>query len=199
MLPKTSVSHPLFIDSVLPGDSTGLIGMTLCPGKTDPHAMEGPWERDLNLDLDAVLGWGATTVISLITNGEFQGLKIPVLTFAEGVGSRGLNWFHLPIVDGQAPDDEFKNKWIQAGRQIRAILNGGNNVVIHCRGGLGRAGTLAAQVLIEYGSTPDEAILRVRRSRKGAIETPVQVNYLQSLGPPVGEDEGPGMGVGKQS
>ena len=187
MLPRTSVSHPLFIDSVRPGDSTGLIGMTLCPGKTDPHAMTGAWERDLNLDLDAVVGWGATTVVSLITDSEFQKLKIPILAFSEGMESRGLKWLRLPIVDGQAPDDEFRNKWIQAGRQVRATLNGGNNVVIHCRGGLGRAGTLAAQVLIEYGSTPKDAILRVRRSRKGAIETQVQVNYLQSLGPPPDE------------
>ena len=180
MIPRTSVSNPLFIDSVRPGDSTGLIGMTLCPGKTDPHGMTGPWERDLNHDLEAVVHWGAKAVVSLITDGEIQDLKVQGLE--EQIESRGLKWFHLPVADSHAPDGEFRSNWVHTGPELHAILDQGNNIMIHCRGGLGRAGTLTAQLLFEYGSTAEDAILRVRESRNGAIETKSQVDYIRGLG-----------------
>jgi ADP-ribosyl-[dinitrogen reductase] hydrolase len=31
----------------------------LCPGKYDPHAVTGAWNRDLNRDLDTIRDWGA--------------------------------------------------------------------------------------------------------------------------------------------
>jgi protein-tyrosine phosphatase len=182
MIPRTSESDPLFIDSFQPGDSTGLIGMTFCPGKKDLHANTGAWERDLNLDLDAVVRWGATAVVSLMTEGDFHNLKVPVSDFKKGLESRRLRWFHLPIEDGHAPDDQFRLKWdAQVRREIHEILDGGHNVMVHCRGGLGRTGTIAAQLLVEYGSSREGAISQVRRSRKGAIETRAQENYIREL------------------
>ena len=40
--------------------------MTFCPGKYDRHAMSGYWDRDLNLDLDAIQEWGAVAVVTLM-------------------------------------------------------------------------------------------------------------------------------------
>jgi ADP-ribosyl-[dinitrogen reductase] hydrolase len=62
------------------------------------------------------------------------------------------------------------------------MLQHGGRVVVHCRGGLGRAGTVAARMLVELGSTPQEAIRRVRASRRGAIETPAQEAYVMAIG-----------------
>ncbi len=153
--------------------------MTFCPGKTDHDAMTGAWERDLDLDLDTIVRWGAAAVVSLIEDHEFQELKVP--GFADAVTDRGMKWFHLPITDVQPPNAEFVNKWVGAGREIREILDAGHNVVIHCRGGLGRTGTIAAQLLVEYGSSAEDAIAGVRQSRKGAIETSAQEDYVRSL------------------
>ena len=47
-------------------------------------------------------------------------------------------------------------------------------MAVHCAAGLGRTGTLAAQLLVLQGVAPDEAILRVRQARPGTIETPAQ-------------------------
>ena len=53
---KTSQSHPLRIDPVeIPG-GRGRIGVTFAPGKTDFHAFNGPWQRDLAADLDVIVG-----------------------------------------------------------------------------------------------------------------------------------------------
>jgi len=57
---RTSLTHPLQIASVSPGRGFGRIGITLCPGKYDPSAHAGAWDRDLDIDLDAIRTWGAT-------------------------------------------------------------------------------------------------------------------------------------------
>jgi ADP-ribosyl-[dinitrogen reductase] hydrolase len=61
-------------------------------------------------------------------------------------------------------------------------LNHGHAVALHCWAGLGRAGTVAARILMEReGMSADEAIAYVRQARPGSIETAAQVDYLQSL------------------
>jgi ADP-ribosyl-[dinitrogen reductase] hydrolase len=49
---------------------------------------------------------------------------------------------------------------------------------VHCRGGLGRAGTVAARLLAELGMAPADAISRVRAVRPGAIQTQAQREYV---------------------
>jgi ADP-ribosyl-[dinitrogen reductase] hydrolase len=52
---KTSVSHPLQIAAIVLGvPGLGRVGLTLCPGKYDPYALSGAWDRDLALDLDNI-------------------------------------------------------------------------------------------------------------------------------------------------
>ena len=47
-------------------------------------------------------------------------------------------------------------------------------MVVHCRGGLGRSGLVAASVLVALGHPSGEAIRIVRVAREGALETPDQ-------------------------
>jgi len=48
---------------------------------------------------------------------------------------------------------------------------------------LGRTGTIAARLLIEFGLNPDDAIKEVRASRSGAIETSSQEQYVRQCVP----------------
>ncbi|MCY4355055.1 MAG: ADP-ribosylglycohydrolase family protein [Truepera sp.] len=170
LTPKTSESDPLRIAAVTPGDGQGRIGITLCPGKTDPATISGAWARDLDTDLDAIQRWGATAVVSLITDEEIDHLSVRDLP--KGVRDRHLEWWHAPIPDGRPPGPEFEAAWAVAGEAIRDRLRLGFDVLIHCRGGLGRAGTIAARLLVELGARPNDAIRRVRDARsRYAIET----------------------------
>lgn len=177
MVVRTSISHPLQIAEVTAHPDYGKIGITFCPGKHDRLAVTGIWARDLDLDLDVIKEWGANLVLTLLEPVELVELKVPNL--GEEVQKRGIKWMHLPIADYSVPDDEFENNWLIYGKEIRQHLCQGKNVLIHCKGGLGRAGTIAARLLVELGIEPKKAIRMVRGVRFGAIETHAQLALVQ--------------------
>ena len=177
---KTSLTHPLQITAIPAGPLRGRVGITFCPGKRDRQAMSGYWDRDLGLDLDAVRDWGASAVVTLLERKEL--ILLGVERLGEEVRRRGMLWFHLPIVDVSTPDETFERQWDVAGNELRRLLCSGRDVLVHCRGGLGRAGTIGARLLIELGMEPEIAIGEVRAVRPGAIETRGQEQYLRGIG-----------------
>jgi ADP-ribosyl-[dinitrogen reductase] hydrolase len=142
--------------------------------------MTGSWDRDLNRDLDAIRDWGAAAVLTLLEPEELKLLRVECL--GEEVVSRNMLWFHLPIVDVSTPDERFEQEWDAAGEELRSILRSGSDVLVHCRGGLGRAGTVAARLLVELGMEPATAIANVRAVRPGAIETSDQEKFVLDTG-----------------
>lgn len=178
---RTSHTHPLQIAEVRADPSHGRIGITFCPGKCDPYAHTGAWERDLGIDLEAVMAWGAKLVLTLVEPAELKDLKVPLL--GHEVRQRGIEWRHLPIADYSVPSRAFEEQWLTDGREIRELLRDGGDILVHCKGGLGRAGMIAARLLVELGMDADEAIHSVRRARKGAIETPSQLALVRRTVP----------------
>ncbi len=181
MTTNRSEISPLRIDSVEVPGTGGLIGMTACPGKDEYAGIgisSGPWKRDLKDDLDVVIAWGAQALVSLIETHEFVLLDVP--EFPDKVRALGIPWFHLPIVDLHVPDRRFEEEWEHAGIELCRILTNGGKIVLHCRAGLGRTGTMAARLLIQFGMDPQEAVARVRQARPGAIQTRMQEEYLLS-------------------
>src|SRR5262249_26256156 len=142
--------------------------------------MSGEWDRDLTLDLDTVRDWGATAVVTLLEPKELALLRVECL--GEEVLRRNMLWFHLPIVDVSIPDQRFEHQWDVTGEELRSILRRGLDVLVHCRGGLGRAGTIAARLLVELGVEPTKTIESVRAARPGAIETRDQERFVLGLG-----------------
>lgn len=178
---RTSHSHPLQIAAVRASPAHGRIGITFCPGKHDRAAATGAWARDLGMDLDTITAWGAKLVLTLVEPAELTALKVPQL--GHEVKRRGIAWWHLPIPDFGVPGEHFEREWLAAGAEIRALLRAGDDVLVHCKGGLGRAGMIAARLLAELGVEPNQAIRDVRRARHGAIETPAQMMLVQRTRP----------------
>jgi len=173
---KTSISHPLRIDEVKVPNGAGIIGMTLCPGKKINSAQSGPWNRDLDMDLKAIQAWGARALVNLMEEHEYELLRVP--DYVEKVNSFPMEFYHLPITDVHPPDQRFFDLWKSAGPKLRQILLDGGKILIHCRGGLGRTGTVAAQLLVELGMPHEKAIKAVRDARYGTIETRDQERYV---------------------
>ena len=180
MMAKTSATHPLLIDEISVGGG-GVLGLTLCPGKKQRFALTGEWERDLDADLRVVADWGAGAVVTLMEACELDNFHVPNLGAA--VEALGIDWYLLPIADGGVPDGGFERVWAYAGCRLRGLLASGKRILIHCLGGLGRTGTVAARLLIELGSSPERAIVRVREARPGTIETDSQERHVRNLAP----------------
>ena len=176
--PRTSLAHPLQIAEVVPNLGMGKIGLTLCPGKVQSTGLTGSWARDLSLDVEAISEWNASVVLTLVEAEELARLQVPNL--GKAVRDRHMEWLHLPIRDRDVPDAAFEAAWIETGEQLRARLRLGFNVLIHCMGGLGRAGTIASRLLVELGWRPRDSIREVRRVRPGALETRGQEDFVHS-------------------
>ena len=118
-------------------------------------------------------------MVTLIEEHEFDLLEVRDLPGK--VQNRHMEWWHLPIRDGKSPPArDFEDKWAVAGEALRDRLRAGFDVLVHCRGGLGRAGTIAARLLVELGERPDEAIRRVRDARSHyAIEREFQEPHVR--------------------
>jgi ADP-ribosyl-[dinitrogen reductase] hydrolase len=180
MKPRTSHSHPLEIATVETAPGFGPIGITFCPGKVQPHGTSGAWSRDLPSDAEVIRAWGAAAVVTLIEDHEMTALGVQALG-PEMIG-RHMDWLHLPIADVSVPGPEFERAWSVHGESLRARLRDGFGVLVHCKGGLGRAGTIAARLLVELGHAPETALKLVRDVRPGAVETDGQVAYVRALG-----------------
>lgn len=177
---KTSLSDPLRIDTIPVGRQGGAVGVTFAPGKYQETAMTGAWARDLDLDLCEIRKWGARHLVTLIEPSELHELRIPSLP--ERASQHGLVWHGLPITDGAAPDRRFLDPWSALGPMLSRKLLAGAKIVVHCKGGLGRAGTVASMLLLQSGAAADgeEAILQVRSARPGAIETLEQEAFIRA-------------------
>ncbi len=175
---RSSQSHPLRIAELPVGAKGGAIGVTFAPGKVQEVALTGSWSRDVDIDMAAIRDWGASHLVSLLEPWEFEELQIS--TLPEAAAKVGVTWHGLPITDGEPPDKRLLEKWKNVGATLVAGLLAGSRVVVHCKGGLGRAGTVAAMLLLDTGTTSSavQAMQMVRRVRPGAIETSRQEAFL---------------------
>ncbi|GIL51567.1 hypothetical protein Vafri_7535 [Volvox africanus] len=103
---------------------------------------------------------------------------LKVRSYAAAVEEHGMEYLHLPIIEMAAPSNVS-----QAASVVDAVadrLQDGRTVVMHCKGGVGRAGMMAACVLVRLGVRigPAEAIAAVRQHRRGAVESMRQEAFV---------------------
>lgn len=178
---RTSESHPLHIATISAGPGLRRIGLTFCPGKKQASALTGAWDRDVDLDVRTIAQWGAAAVVTLIEPHEFDQLQVESL--GDAVRAQHMDWLHLPIPDVSTPSAAFEAAWSKVGPGLRSRVRAAFDVLVHCKGGLGRAGMIAARLLIDIGMDPAQAVTAVRAVRPGAIETNAQEKYVLGLQP----------------
>ena len=180
---RTSISHPLQINVLDFSKYTkysGKIGMTFCAGKKQFSAYSNVlWDRDLTTDVSVIKQWGADIWLNLMEDKDLVSVKLDPENFSRTIKTAGIEYLHYPIVDGSVPDERESLLW--DNERIPALLsriNNGCKILIHCRGGLGRTGLIAARLLIAAGIKPVEAIAIVRDVRTGTIENDLQEKWL---------------------
>ncbi len=83
----------------------------------------------------------------------------------------GLTATHLPVEDFEAPSLDLIEKAIA---YIERRLSHNQPVVVHCRAGYGRTGTILACYMVHRGMLPAQALAEVRRHRPGSVEVKAQ-------------------------
>ena len=174
-LPDAELSGPLRIVEV-PIPVSGALGITHCPGRNRIDSAGRQWKRNLRDDLRDLMAWGASAVLTLVEDYEFARLGVP--EFATEIRRTRLLWYHMAIPDMSAPGTAFDDAWSRYGVRVFGSLRDGERLVVHCAGGLGRSGMVAAKLLVALGAPANQAIATVRQVRPGAIETDGQVEYV---------------------
>jgi len=163
------VSHPYDILDV-PG-STGQLIFTPCPGSKGTSVDEA---------LATLQAAGADALITLMPAEELarnEATQLPQLC-----SERDLEWFHLPVADEQVPLADFDRAWDGAAARIHELLDAGKRVAIHCKGGSGRTGLIAARILIDREVPRATAIACVQALRPKAIQHPAHVGWIERFG-----------------
>jgi protein tyrosine/serine phosphatase len=147
----TSDSDPIEVD-FLPGDEVGTPGrldMTFAPGMW-AGSVKGRWERDLAADMRELEEEHETDVlVSLMEDHEYHGYRIPELLEQDRLGD--IEILRFAIEDMGVPREAESERFKATIREIVQRLEQGQNVVVHCRGGLGRTGTVVACALVALG------------------------------------------------
>ena len=154
---------------------------------TPLHWANGPWTGRLALAArprggdwleDELSAWhraGIDAVASMLTPGEERDLDLQ----QEGNLTRalGMDFVSLPIPDRETPPSETAA--IATIEELSRMLNAGRNIAIHCRQGVGRAGMIAACLLIANGIPVERAIESLSAVRGIEIpETPEQCKWI---------------------
>jgi|SRR5437867_3612646 len=80
---------------------------------------------------------------------------------------KGIEFISFPIPDGGVPSSAKAT--LELARSLKARLEAGKNVAIHCRAGVGRCPTLAACVLLLAGMDVDAAFHRIQAARGARV------------------------------
>ena len=147
-------SKGLRIDFLKTDTKADQIGITILPGRRDRH-------RLLADDIETIKDKGVSSILCLLSDNEFD--QYGVNDLLEQYRQHQFTVMHSPIVDQSIPS--FKQMDTILDFLDKAIAND-EKVLIHCVGGIGRSGTVAACYLsTRHNMTAEDAIDIVRQSR----------------------------------
>jgi protein-tyrosine phosphatase len=148
----------------------GSLGLTILPGRKDRG-------RVLADDIAEIKAAGVTSVVTLLSNAEFA--EYGVTNLLDEYRAAGLEVMHRAVKDQGVPTIEQAEQVLQF---LKQATDANKKVLVHCVGGLGRTGLIAALYLRKYaGLDGDEAMRRVRAARSPrAIENADQESFVKS-------------------
>jgi protein-tyrosine phosphatase len=145
------------------------LGITILPGRRD-------YSRNLDVDIEELKSQGINVIIPLLTQDEMERYGVPYLI--DRYKKANFEIKHLPINDQRTPNKAEVDEMI---KYISQKFSEGKKILLHCVGGLGRSGLMAACYLKHLGLSTENAIYAVREARSSrAIENNYQIEFVSS-------------------
>lgn len=135
----------------------------ILPGALAGSAQPGLLD-ELDKDLDFIRAQGIERIVSLTAR------PLP-----DQATSADFELIHFPIADMGIPTPRASAKLCA---QLVETLDQ-RPVLLHCRGGIGRTGTIAACCLVSLGREPQAALSEVRRVNSNYVQTPAQARFIE--------------------
>ena len=142
------MTHPF--DALALGDASLLL--TPCPGTRGVALLSS---------LQQLQQAGAVGVLTLMPTHELQALQVAAL--GETCQQLGLRWWHAPIDDDAAPAHDFAAVWPAIAAEVQQLLDQGQSIAVHCKGGSGRTGLACALLLDARGDADAKAKVQALR------------------------------------
>ncbi|KAJ7594693.1 protein-tyrosine phosphatase-like protein [Mycena floridula] len=133
----------------------GNLLMSSCPGKK--VRLQGPVKgrsavcRDLASDLRRMKDLGVACIVCCLDDNELEFLGAPWPQYEATTKALGLSTLRLRTPEGLAPSLSPQSLDAELGILIEKYTLQGLNVLVHCRGGVGRAGVVACCWMIKLG------------------------------------------------
>ena len=142
------------------------------PGSLYLHSMPGK-EEPLSECLAALKAASVDHIICLNPIPEIEA-KSP--EYAEAIRTRSLplDLIHVPLGDGGVPEDE--ESFLKLAKDVAQQLKKGTSYMVHCKGGVGRTGTMASCIVAALGQS-----LSLVSDAGGKAETDQQRELIASL------------------
>ncbi len=124
------------------------------------------WYRGAGDRLSRLLSAGVNRFVDLTEEGELK----PYLEMAQQEAerlSRSFDWERHPVVDMSIPD---RSRMVEILDAIDSAMERGETVYIHCKGGIGRTGTVVGCWLRRQGYSGEEALSQIATWWKGVAK-----------------------------
>ena len=166
------------------GARGGRLGMTNLPGDRDPRPLGlGLAPRALDADALQLHQLGVDALLLLVEDHELEHSEVPHM--AEALAGEAIELLRFPIPDfGVTEDPDGLREALGA---VASRVLEGQTIVVACRAGRGRTGTIVGCLLRDGGLDADTAIGLTRSTRPGTIEREAQERFVRDWdGPTAG-------------
>lgn len=150
-------------------DNGAKLIFTPCPGSK---------EASLEESVLTLKQAGTSMLLTLMYDHEIAENNIEQLPTI--CAEHNIAWLQLPILDDEAPAQEFEAQWALHKDAIINAINNQQTIVVHCKGGTGRTGLVIALILLAYGWPSASIIEQVQLIRPKALINTHQLNYFNS-------------------
>lgn len=163
-------------------ETSGKLGISQCPGKNLRKGRDGrSHSRDIQSDLCDFKSRGVDAIVCLLNDSELRSIGVNPAQYKDSARALEITLIQYPMIEMGVPQSipHFHTHLVLP---VLTHTQQNKRVLIHCRGGVGRSGLLAACLLKHLAHSPSgpAAISTVRRLRdKRAVETRRQEDFVE--------------------